>query len=51
LSDPEQLSELEDDLDRAWTIQGESLPKQDFKFNGGKFRITTKPPARQRRLL
>lgn len=31
---PEQLTELQDDLDRAWTIQGESLPKQDFKFNG-----------------
>jgi phosphoserine phosphatase RsbU/P len=31
---PEQLAELQDDLDRAWTIQGESLPKQDFKFNG-----------------
>ena len=30
----EQLAELEDDLDRAWTIQGESLPKQDFRFNG-----------------
>jgi sigma-B regulation protein RsbU (phosphoserine phosphatase) len=25
---------LEKDLDRAWSIQGESLPKQDFKFNG-----------------
>jgi len=31
---PEQLSELDDDLGRAWLIQGESLPKQDFKFNG-----------------
>jgi phosphoserine phosphatase RsbU/P len=31
---PAQLSELEDDLDRAWLIQGETLPKQDFKFNG-----------------
>ena len=31
---PKQLAELQDDLDRAWTIQGESLPKQDFKFNG-----------------
>ena len=30
----EQLAELEDDLDRAWMIQGESLPKQDLKFNG-----------------
>ena len=31
---PEQLSELDDDLGRAWLIQGETLPKQDFKFNG-----------------
>jgi sigma-B regulation protein RsbU (phosphoserine phosphatase) len=31
---PEQLSELDDDLGRAWLIQGESLPKQNFKFNG-----------------
>lgn len=30
----EQLAELEADLDRAWLIQGETLPKQDFKFNG-----------------
>jgi len=31
---PEQLRELEQDLDRAWLIQGESLPKQTLKFNG-----------------
>lgn len=31
---PEQLAELEEDLDRAWLIQGELLPKQDLKFNG-----------------
>ena len=31
---PEQLQELDDDLGRAWLIQGESLPKQNFKFNG-----------------
>jgi len=31
---PEQLRELEQDLDRAWLIQGESLPKQNLKFNG-----------------
>ena len=31
---PKQLTELEADLDRAWLIQGETLPKQDFKFNG-----------------
>ncbi len=31
---PEQLEELEKDLDRAWLIQGELLPKQNLKFNG-----------------
>lgn len=31
---PQQISELEDDLDRAWLIQGEFLPKQNLKFNG-----------------
>jgi len=31
---PEQLDELEKDLDRAWLIQGEFLPKQNLKFNG-----------------
>lgn len=31
---PDQLRELEQDLDRAWLIQGESLPKQNLKFNG-----------------
>ena len=31
---PEQLQELDDDLGRAWLIQGEFLPKQNFKFNG-----------------
>ena len=31
---PQQISELEQDLDRAWLIQGETLPKQNFKFNG-----------------
>ena len=30
----EQLAELDDDLGRAWLIQGESLPKQNFRFNG-----------------
>ncbi|HEX3231695.1 MAG TPA: SpoIIE family protein phosphatase [Pyrinomonadaceae bacterium] len=40
---PAQLSELEDDLDRAWTIQGESLPKQDFKFNGWEVSYHYKP--------
>jgi len=31
---PEQLKELEKDLDRAWLIQGDLLPKQNLKFNG-----------------
>ena len=31
---PQQIAELEDDLDRAWLIQGELLPKQNLKFNG-----------------
>ena len=31
---PVQLEELERDLDRAWLIQGDSLPKQNLKFNG-----------------
>jgi sigma-B regulation protein RsbU (phosphoserine phosphatase) len=31
---PDQLKELEQDLDRAWSIQGELLPKQNLKLNG-----------------
>jgi sigma-B regulation protein RsbU (phosphoserine phosphatase) len=31
---PDQLKELEQDLDRAWLVQGELLPKQNLKFNG-----------------
>src|SRR5882762_9945176 len=31
---PQQLQELEQDLDRAWLIQGDLLPKQNLKFNG-----------------
>jgi sigma-B regulation protein RsbU (phosphoserine phosphatase) len=31
---PKQIAELEEDLDRAWLIQGELLPKQNLKFNG-----------------
>src|SRR5437667_5728899 len=31
---PDQLEELEKDLDRAWVIQGELLPKQNLRFNG-----------------
>ena len=40
---PAQLVELEEDLDRAWSIQGESLPKQDFKFNGWEVSYHYKP--------
>lgn len=31
---PKQLEELEQDLGRAWLVQGELLPEQDLKFNG-----------------
>ena len=31
---PEQLAELGQDLDRAWLIQGELLPKRNLKLNG-----------------
>lgn len=31
---PAQLAELESDLDRAWLVQGDLLPKQNLKFNG-----------------
>src|SRR5215471_12029891 len=31
---PQQLEELQRDIDRAWLIQGDSLPKQNLKFNG-----------------
>jgi sigma-B regulation protein RsbU (phosphoserine phosphatase) len=31
---PQQIKELEQDLDRAWLIQGDALPKQNVKFNG-----------------
>jgi phosphoserine phosphatase RsbU/P len=30
----DQLKELEQDLDRAWSIQGKLLPKQNLKMNG-----------------
>jgi len=29
-----ELEELQQDLDRAWLVQGDLLPKQDLKFNG-----------------
>src|SRR5437773_2653030 len=40
---PAQIAELGEDLDRAWLIQGESLPKQDFKFNGWEVSYHYKP--------
>jgi sigma-B regulation protein RsbU (phosphoserine phosphatase) len=43
---PEQLADLEDDLDRAWLIQGELLPKQNFKFNGWEVSYHYKPAGR-----
>jgi phosphoserine phosphatase RsbU/P len=43
---PEQLSELDDDLGRAWLIQGEFLPKQDFKFNGWEVSYYYEPAGR-----
>jgi sigma-B regulation protein RsbU (phosphoserine phosphatase) len=43
---PEQLSELEDDLDRAWLIQGELLPKQNLKFNGWEVSYHYEPAGR-----
>lgn len=43
---PAQLSELEDDLDRAWLIQGELLPKQDLKFNGWEVSYHYEPAGR-----
>jgi len=43
---PEQLAELDDDLGRAWLIQGEFLPKQDFKFNGWEVSYYYEPAGR-----
>jgi sigma-B regulation protein RsbU (phosphoserine phosphatase) len=43
---PEQLSELDDDLGRAWLIQGESLPKQNFRFNGWEVSYHYEPAGR-----
>lgn len=42
----EQLAELDDDLGRAWLIQGEFLPKQDFKFNGWEVSYYYEPAGR-----
>src|SRR5882724_2258275 len=43
---PEQLSELDDDLGRAWLIQGELLPKQNLKFNGWEVSYHYEPAGR-----
>src|SRR6266576_4449579 len=43
---PEQLAELDDDLGRAWLIQGEFLPKQNFKFNGWEVSYHYEPAGR-----
>jgi len=43
---PAQLSELEDDLDRAWLIQGELLPKQNLKFSGWEVSYHYEPAGR-----
>ncbi|HKP37620.1 MAG TPA: SpoIIE family protein phosphatase [Pyrinomonadaceae bacterium] len=40
---PHQLKELEQDLDRAWSIQGGSLPKQDLKLNGWEISFRYEP--------
>src|SRR6266850_2215599 len=42
----EQLAELDDDLGRAWLIQGEFLPKQNFKFNGWEVSYHYEPAGR-----
>src|SRR5882762_9683672 len=43
---PEQLAELDDDLGRAWLVQGEFLPKQNFKFNGWEVSYHYEPAGR-----
>jgi sigma-B regulation protein RsbU (phosphoserine phosphatase) len=43
---PEQLSELDDDLERAWLIQGELLPKQNLKINGWEVSYHYEPAGR-----
>lgn len=43
---PEQLSELDDDLERAWLVQGELLPKQNLKFNGWEVAYHYEPAGR-----
>jgi sigma-B regulation protein RsbU (phosphoserine phosphatase) len=43
---PEQLSELDDDLERAWLIQGELLPKQNLNFNGWEVSYHYEPAGR-----
>src|SRR2546425_2759716 len=43
---PEQLAELDDDLERAWLIQGDFLPKQNLKFNGWEVSYHYEPAGR-----
>src|SRR6266498_5807950 len=43
---PEQLAELEKDLERAWLVQGELLPKQNLKFNGWEVSYHYEPAGR-----
>jgi phosphoserine phosphatase RsbU/P len=43
---PAQLSELEDDLERAWLVQGEFLPKQNLRFNGWEVAYHYEPAGR-----
>jgi len=43
---PDQLEELQQDLDRAWLIQGELLPKQNLKFNGWEVSYHYEPAGR-----
>ena len=43
---PDQLEELQQDLDRAWLIQGELLPKQNLRFNGWEVSYHYEPAGR-----
>src|SRR6266436_5261667 len=43
---PEQLEELQQDLDRAWLVQGDLLPKQGLKFNGWEVSYHYEPAGR-----
>src|ERR1051326_1385681 len=43
---PKQLEALDDDLGRAWLIQGEFMPKKNFKFNGWEVSYYYEPAGR-----